>query len=161
MRIGVDVGGTFTDAVSVDEHGHVSTAKTLTTRDDVSRGTLAALGDLGAISDIDSIVHGTTLVTNALVERNTAPVGLLTTEGFRDTLEIRRTRRARTLRRPSIGTSRRRSCAGATGLKCVRGSTMTDKVEIEIPAPASGRLARIVHGAGADCPVGTVIGVIS
>ena len=94
MRIGVDVGGTFTDAVSVDAHGHVSTAKTLTTPDDVSRGTLAALGDLGAISDIDSIVHGTTLVTNALVERNTAPVGLLTTEGFRDTLEIRRTRRA-------------------------------------------------------------------
>ena len=37
----------------------------------------------------------------------------------------------------------------------------TDKVELEIPAPASGRLARIVHGAGADCPVGTVIGVIS
>jgi N-methylhydantoinase A len=94
MRIGVDVGGTFTDAVSVDEHGTISIAKTLTTPDDVSHGTLTAAGELGAIASVEAIVHGTTLVTNALLERSTAPVGLLTTEGFRDTLEIRRTRRA-------------------------------------------------------------------
>jgi N-methylhydantoinase A len=93
-RIGVDVGGTFTDAVLVDPGGRITVAKTLTTPADVSRGTLAAVTDLAPVRSVDGIVHGTTLVTNALIERKTAPVGLLVTAGFRDTLEIRRTRRA-------------------------------------------------------------------
>jgi len=93
-RVGVDVGGTFTDAVSVDAAGQITVAKTLTTPDDLSQGTLAALGELaGDLGELDAVVHGTTLVTNALIERNTPPIGLITTEGFRDVLEVRRTRR--------------------------------------------------------------------
>ncbi len=94
LRLGVDVGGTFTDAVSVDAAGRIAVAKTLTTPADVSRGTVAAVSELSPdLGALGAIVHGTTLVTNALLERSTPPVALLTTEGFRDVLEIRRTRR--------------------------------------------------------------------
>lgn len=94
MRAGVDVGGTFTDSIVVDDNGHLTVAKTLTTPADVSIGTMASLKELTTEGDhLESIVHGTTLVTNTLIERRGAPVGLLTTAGFRDTLAIRRTRR--------------------------------------------------------------------
>jgi N-methylhydantoinase A/oxoprolinase/acetone carboxylase beta subunit len=91
-RIGVDVGGTFTDAVAVDPStGEVRASKTATTPSEVVVGTRNAVDALGAdLKEVDAIVHGTTLVTNALVERNTPLVALVTTAGFRDSLEIRR-----------------------------------------------------------------------
>ena len=97
-RIGVDVGGTFTDVISVDGDGQVAFAKAASTPADQSAGVLEALSrlaeTLGApLSDLlhrtDSIVHGMTVATNALVERKGAKVGLLTTEGHRDVLEMR------------------------------------------------------------------------
>ena len=97
-RIGVDVGGTFTDVISVDGEGRVAFAKAASTPADQSAGVLEALsrlaGTLGApVPDLlhrtDSIVHGMTVATNALVERKGARVGLLTTEGHRDILEMR------------------------------------------------------------------------
>ena len=97
-RIGVDVGGTFTDVISVDEDGRVAFAKAASTPADQSAGVLAALsrlaGALGAplpdlLDRTDSIVHGMTVATNALVERKGARVGLLSTEGHRDILEMR------------------------------------------------------------------------
>ena len=97
-RIGVDVGGTFTDVISVDGDGQVAFAKAASTPADQSAGVLEALSRLaethGApLSDLlhrtDSIVHGMTVATNALVERKGAKVGLLTTEGHRDVLEMR------------------------------------------------------------------------
>ena len=97
-RIGVDVGGTFTDVISVDGDGQVAFAKAASTPTDQSAGVLEALSrlaeTLGApLSDLlhrtDSIVHGMTVATNALVERKGAKVGLLTTEGHRDVLEMR------------------------------------------------------------------------
>ncbi|HYM92184.1 MAG TPA: hydantoinase/oxoprolinase family protein [bacterium] len=97
-RIGIDVGGTFTDLVSVDDNGRVALAKSASTPDDPSRGIMDGLGllarevgrDLGALlAETDRLVHGTTVATNALVERKGARVGMLTTEGHRDILEMR------------------------------------------------------------------------
>ncbi len=93
-RIGVDVGGTFTDLVLHDAtRGITSTGKLLTTPDDPSRaitdGVARILREAGlAPGDLHSIVHGTTLVTNTVIERTGCTVGLLITQGFRDSLEI-------------------------------------------------------------------------
>ncbi|MGB2410971.1 MAG: hydantoinase/oxoprolinase N-terminal domain-containing protein, partial [Candidatus Puniceispirillaceae bacterium] len=90
--IGVDVGGTFTDILALDEAtGEVRVAKVPSTRGDQSAGFLsgiqAAIDDLGAVS---TIIHGTTVATNALLERKGAKAGIITTAGFRDVLEMRR-----------------------------------------------------------------------
>ncbi|HEX6001020.1 MAG TPA: hydantoinase/oxoprolinase family protein [Hyphomicrobiaceae bacterium] len=94
---GIDVGGTFTDIV-VHETGPegtiVRTGKVPTTLPDQTEGVLAAIAQAGmAPAGLDLIVHGTTATTNAIIERKIARVGLITTAGFRDTLELgRRTR---------------------------------------------------------------------
>ena len=92
---GIDVGGTFTDLVLVDEAtGEVRLAKVPTTVDNQAFGVLAALGETGVgLAQVGTIVHGTTTTTNAMLERKIARVGLITTRGFRDILELgRRTR---------------------------------------------------------------------
>ncbi|MDC7788394.1 hydantoinase/oxoprolinase family protein [Rhodoplanes sp. TEM] len=95
-RIGVDVGGTFTDLVLHDPaRDLVHTGKLLTTPDDPSLAIIAGiqrmLAETGlAPGDLHSIVNGTTLVTNTVIERTGATIGLLTTEGFRDVIEIGR-----------------------------------------------------------------------
>jgi N-methylhydantoinase A len=95
---GIDVGGTFTDLLLYEaEAGKVGTirlAKIPTTVDNQAHGVLAAIAATGcAPADLDLIIHGTTATTNAVLERKLAQVGLITTQGFRDTLELgRRTR---------------------------------------------------------------------
>jgi N-methylhydantoinase A len=92
---GVDVGGTFTDLVIFDPAtGAVRLAKVATTLPNQSGGVLDAFAKAGAdLSAIDLIVHGTTTTTNAVLERQLARTGLITTQGFRDVLELgRRTR---------------------------------------------------------------------
>lgn len=94
FRAGIDIGGTFTDFILFDEgNAAIRLHKCLTTPADPSRGALSGLADLMSaagigVGELDEVVHGTTLVTNAVIERNGAPVGLITTEGFRDVLEI-------------------------------------------------------------------------
>src|SRR6058998_4316638 len=94
-RLGVDIGGTFTDLVVIDEAtGTARVGKVLTTAKDpahgVEEGIHALLDEAGVRSDaVRAVVHGTTLATNALIERKGARTALLTTEGFRDALEIR------------------------------------------------------------------------
>ena len=94
IRLGVDVGGTFTDFVLVDEaRDMIFTGKQLTTPKDPSAAILDGIGRLlsesGLVpSDVDNIVHGTTLVTNTIIERTGAKVGLISTQGHRDTLEM-------------------------------------------------------------------------
>jgi N-methylhydantoinase A len=90
IRIGVDIGGTFTDCVAVDDRGRlVAHRKEASTLPEVERGALAAIDAVAAgVAGIDHVVHGTTVATNALIEGRTARVGLLTTEGFRDVLAI-------------------------------------------------------------------------
>ena len=98
FRIGIDVGGTFTDLVAVDETGRVAMAKSASTPADPSLGIMDGLRLLAAetrrdlaalLAETERLVHGTTVATNALVERKGARVGLLTTEGHRDVLEMR------------------------------------------------------------------------
>ncbi|WP_410670548.1 hydantoinase/oxoprolinase family protein [Amycolatopsis sp. cmx-4-68] len=98
MRIGVDIGGTFTDLCAVDETGIVAVGKVLTTYDAPARaveeGLAALLAESGiAAGDVEQVVHGTTLVTNALIERTGSRTALLATAGFRDVLEMRREHR--------------------------------------------------------------------
>ena len=93
--VGVDVGGTFTDVVVHDEAtGALAVGKSPTTASDPAQGLLNALGKLKvALSETGRVVHGTTIGTNAILERKGATVWMLTTRGFRDTLEIARTNR--------------------------------------------------------------------
>ena len=90
--IGVDVGGTFTDVFFLDqETGEVLTAKSPSTRGDQSKGFLTGIGmGVEDFTQIGTIIHGTTVGTNALLERKGARAGIITTEGFRDVLEMRR-----------------------------------------------------------------------
>ncbi|MGE0751003.1 MAG: hydantoinase/oxoprolinase family protein [Variibacter sp.] len=98
-RIGVDVGGTFTDLVMVDSAGTLSVAKVPSTPRDPSEGVLAAIDkaaadlSLGArdlLSNCNRFVHASTVATNVILERKGEPVGMLVTRGFRDSIEIRR-----------------------------------------------------------------------
>ena len=91
ISVGVDVGGTFTDLVGWDASGVVTSCKVPTTTSRPADGVLRGLGQLTADGrTVASLAHGTTIVTNAIVEHRTAPVGLVTTRGFRDVLEIAR-----------------------------------------------------------------------
>jgi N-methylhydantoinase A len=95
--VGVDVGGTFTDLFLYDaEAGAFRTAKVPSNRGDEAVGFLEGLRRLGPLAQLSSIVHGTTVGTNALLERKGARVGLITTQGFRDVLEMRRRDRRHT-----------------------------------------------------------------
>lgn len=95
FRIGIDVGGTFTDIVLCDgADGSLSLAKVPTTPQDIALGLLRGLRKSGAQAGrIAEIAHGTTVATNAILERKGARTGLLTTAGFRDLLELRDGRR--------------------------------------------------------------------
>jgi N-methylhydantoinase A len=92
--VGVDVGGTFTDLVLLAPDGSVRLTKVPSTLDNQAFGVLNALDGAGAdLPTVDLIVHGTTTTTNAVLERKLSRTGLITTQGFRDVLELgRRTR---------------------------------------------------------------------
>lgn len=92
-RIGMDIGGTFTDYVLIDSQNRLHLHKRLTTPGNPARGALAGLDELlqrsgFSLAQVEHIVHGTTLVTNAIIERQGARTALLTTRGFRDILEM-------------------------------------------------------------------------
>ncbi len=99
LSIGIDVGGTFTDFFFYDfSSGRVETEKLLTSASEpeksIVEGIRNGLNRLGAGGeDIQSIIHGTTLIVNAIIERKGARTGLLTTEGFRDIIEARKEKR--------------------------------------------------------------------
>src|SRR6266851_4034311 len=94
FSVGVDVGGTFTDLVGWDASGTLTSCKVPTTTSRPADGVLRGLAQLtGGGRVAASLAHGTTIVTNAIVEGRTAAVGLVTTRGFRDVLEIARQNR--------------------------------------------------------------------
>jgi N-methylhydantoinase A len=99
LMIGVDVGGTFTDIIFTDtESGETHTHKTPTTADDPSRGVINGIRELCRrnsvpAADIDHVLHGTTIATNAVLEHDGAVTGMITNEGFRDVLHIGRHQR--------------------------------------------------------------------
>ncbi|UCF10438.1 MAG: hydantoinase/oxoprolinase family protein, partial [Candidatus Bipolaricaulota bacterium] len=94
-RLAIDIGGTFTDLVALDETtGEVALEKVLTTPANFADGVTASMEKAGLeAKDVSQFVHGTTVVINALTERKGAKVALVTTEGFRDVLEIQRANR--------------------------------------------------------------------
>jgi N-methylhydantoinase A len=96
--VGVDVGGTFTDIFVLNQNtGEVGIAKVPSTLDDQSRGLVEGIASkIDDFSTIASVIHGTTTGTNALLERKGAVTGIITTEGFRDVLEMRRRDRPQT-----------------------------------------------------------------
>lgn len=95
-RIGIDIGGTFTDLIYQDEHGKTRAVKVPTTPGNPNEGCINAVKKAGIdnIGNVAYFLHATTVGLNALLERRGATVGILTTEGFRDTLEIGRGDRA-------------------------------------------------------------------
>ena len=97
LRVGVDIGGTFTDLVFVRPDGLLDRRKRPSTPADYSRAIVEGIGDYCAelripTAAVGEVVHATTVATNAILERRGARTGLLTTEGFRDVLELRRIR---------------------------------------------------------------------
>src|SRR5712692_6942648 len=95
-RLGIDIGGTFTDATLINEAtGEVRIGKVSSTPHDPSIGFMEATQRIlreanVAPSDVRYVVHGTTVATNAIIEGKVAPTGFITTDGFRDLLEIQR-----------------------------------------------------------------------
>ncbi|PPR63062.1 MAG: Acetophenone carboxylase gamma subunit [Alphaproteobacteria bacterium MarineAlpha4_Bin2] len=98
MQIGVDIGGTFTDLVCIDDSARLHTAKTPSIPDDPSSGVLEGLSLLAKrmtltlqemLNKTDLFIHGSTVATNLVVERKGARLGLITTAGFRDVIELR------------------------------------------------------------------------
>ncbi len=101
FRVGVDIGGTFTDIVFLSEDGQVRTKKVSSTVDDYAQAIVDGLAQVFeeqnlSGKDIAELLHGTTVGSNAILEMKGARTGLITTEGFRDVLEIR------TLRMPRL-----------------------------------------------------------
>src|SRR5437879_8444787 len=99
FRVGVDVGGTFTDLICIGPTGEVILDKTPTTLDDQSTGVMNGLQELADrfgstlpdfCTQLEILVHGTTTADNTMIEMNGAPTGLLVTEGHRDEIEMRR-----------------------------------------------------------------------
>ncbi|RLG45784.1 MAG: hydantoinase/oxoprolinase family protein [Thermoproteota archaeon] len=99
FRVGIDVGGTFTDAIVIDEEGKISLFKSPTTPKDISEGVFNCLKKAAEhynmsltkfVSKIKIFVHGTTIATNTLLTRRGAKCGLITTKGFRDIIEMMR-----------------------------------------------------------------------
>ncbi|HLG35749.1 MAG TPA: hydantoinase/oxoprolinase family protein [Bacteroidia bacterium] len=99
FKVGIDIGGTFTDIIAISETGDTTVHKILSTPEDPSIGFINGLREVAGmrsmdfekfLSSIDTIVHGTTVATNALLTLKGAKTALLTTKGFRDALEMRR-----------------------------------------------------------------------
>ena len=98
-QLTVDVGGTFTDCLVLEEQGQLQRFKASTTPEDPTTGFFDAVGKAARfyrqsveefLADVEQIVHGTTLGTNIVITERGAKVGVITTNGFRDVLEMRR-----------------------------------------------------------------------
>src|SRR5207237_7034505 len=95
MRVAVDIGGTFTDVVVFDEaNSSLALAKTLSTPTELARGVLEGLTKAAVrFADVSTLIHGSTVVVNAIIERKGAKTALVTTKGFRDVYALGRINR--------------------------------------------------------------------
>jgi len=138
VSIGVDVGGTFTDLVARDPSGGLTACKVPTATARPAEGVLRGLERLTGGDRVASIAHGTTIVTNAIVERRTAAVGLVTTRGFRDVLEIARQSRTHLYRLDALAKPEplvpRRWRAEVTERVAVDGTILTPLAVEDVPA---------------------------
>jgi N-methylhydantoinase A len=153
-RIGVDIGGTFTDVALVEEgSGRMAVAKVLTTPQDFAEGVLEGLrrglSEQGIAPDAVTLLsHATTVVTNALLEHKGARAAFVSTRGFRDILELRRSARADLYDLfqdgPSVLIPRRRRFE-ITGRIDAQGEEVTPLAEEEVPA-----LVEAIRASGAE-----------
>jgi N-methylhydantoinase A len=88
MRVAFDIGGTFTDVIALGRDKRIHTAKVLSLLDRVGEDIVACIKGLRSNEAVENFVHATTTASNAVIERKTAPTGLITTRGFRDVLEM-------------------------------------------------------------------------
>src|SRR2546430_4926157 len=100
FRVGVDIGGTFTDIVLLDADGRIHTKKISSSVSDYAQAIVEGLRELFGETGldggaVDEVIHGTTVASNAILELRGARTGLITTRGFRDVLELRRLRMPR------------------------------------------------------------------
>src|SRR5262245_46590833 len=93
MRVAFDIGGTFTDVMVFGDDGQLTTAKVLSLLDRVGEDIVACVRQASTAPRVENFVHGTTIAANAVIENKLAVTGLLTTQGFRDELEMRGQRR--------------------------------------------------------------------
>lgn len=139
-RVGVDIGGTFTDAVAINEAGEIRVAKALTTPGRLQEGVLAAVESLDVrLADVDAFIHGTTAGLNAFLERRGANVALVTTRGFRDVYEIGRANRPEMYNvryRPPTPLVRRRSVFEVSGRLMADGTELAPVDQEEVRALA-------------------------
>jgi N-methylhydantoinase A len=147
--IGVDIGGTFTDVVMHDEaSGEIHVVKVPSTPEDFSIGLIQGLEALPVdVSEIGLIVHGTTVATNAVLERKGARCGLIMTKGFRDIIELRRRDRPQTYGlkgqfKPLISRDCRLEVEERTNY---RGAVEVEPSELELTEAAKGLLDRDVE----------------
>ena len=96
-RIAADIGGTFTDIAYLSDNGQLMSRKVSSTPDDYAKAVVDGITNLiddspNQLADVTEVLHGTTIATNAIIERKGARTALLTTKGFRDVLELRRIR---------------------------------------------------------------------
>jgi N-methylhydantoinase A len=148
VRVGVDIGGTFTDVVVFDEEQHsVALAKVLTTpaalAQGVQEGLAKAAVPLGAVS---SLIHGSTIVVNAIVERRGAQTALITTQGFRDVYEIGRINRPESF---NLRFRKHRPLVPRELVFEVRERMLADGTELTpLDAEAAGAVAQLLKAAG-------------
>src|SRR5688572_11961998 len=159
--VGIDVGGTFTDVVLYDEErGTLTVGKSPTSPADPTLGLLAGLTKLHvALASTGRVVHGTTIGTNAILERKGARVWMLTTAGFRDTLEIARTNRTVLYdiraRKPAPLVERRRVLEVDERV-AFDGAVVRPLAEADVRAA----LARILAETNGDGPGAVVLGFL-
>lgn len=154
MRVGIEVGGTFTDLLRLDDDGKVSFLKVPSVPDRPDEGAYRALDeaeiDVGSVAEL---VHGSTVATNAVLERKGARVAFVTTRGFRDILALQRQDRTRTFDVAYEKASpivRRRDCFEVTERVLADGTVETPLAENEI-ADLISQLAEADYGAVAVC----------
>ena len=121
FRVGVDIGGTFTDIVFLNEQGRLVTKKVSSSVGDYARAIVEGIGQVFDEqkldhADVEEVLHATTVASNAILEHKGARTGLITTKGFRDVLELRRLAHAAALR-SQVGeaAAARRSLSAARG----------------------------------------------
>jgi N-methylhydantoinase B/oxoprolinase/acetone carboxylase alpha subunit len=132
VRVGVDTGGTFTDLVRLDAHG-MAVHKVRSTPDDPARAILAGIAALMGVETVNEVIHGSTVATNAVLERKGARVALVTTKGFEDVLAI----------------GRYRSIASMSGLHTHMSNTRNTPIEaIEHYLPLRIRSYALREGSG-------------
>ena len=150
MRVGVDIGGTFTDVVFFDENQHsVALAKALTTPVELARGVEESLAKAAVpLGEASFLIHGSTVVVNAIIERKGAKTALVTTQGFRDVYEIGR------INRPESFNPRFRKHRPLVPRECVfevpERMLADGAVRLPLDEPAARQIAQLLQEEGIE-----------